>query len=395
MHIKRATRRDVLKATTALAASAFPPPAFAQGQPLKIGFMLPYTGTFAKLGKFIDDGFRLKVEQLGGKLGGRAVEYIQLDDESEPAKATDNMNRLVGRDKVDVVVGTVHSGVAMGMAKVAKDTNTLLIVPNAGANEVTGPMCAPNIWRSSFTNWQPCFPMGKVVYDAGHRNVMTITWRYAAGQQMVEAFKENYLKLGGKVTEELFLPFPQVEFQALLTQIATKKPDAVFAFFAGGGAVKFVKDYAAAGLKTSIPLYGAGFLTDGTLPAQGADAEGIKTTLHYADDLDNPANKAFLAAFKQKTGADGDVYAVQGFDGAALLAIGLDAVKGDTAARDRMYAAMQAAKIDSPRGPISFSKAHNVVQNIYLREVKGGLNRYVSVAHKDLADPALGCRIST
>jgi branched-chain amino acid transport system substrate-binding protein len=395
MPIKRATRRDVLKATTALAASAFPLPAFAQGAPLKIGFMLPYTGTFAKLGKFIDDGFRLKVEQLGGKLGGRAVEYIQLDDESEPAKATDNMNRLVGRDKVDVVVGTVHSGVAMGMAKVAKDTNALLIVPNAGANEVTGPMCAPNIWRSSFTNWQPCFPMGKVVYDAGHRNVMTITWRYAAGQQMVEAFKENYLKLGGKVTEELFLPFPQVEFQALLTQIATKKPDAVFAFFAGGGAVKFVKDYAAAGLKASIPLYGAGFLTDGTLPAQGADAEGIKTTLHYADDLDNPANKAFLAAFKQKTGQDGDVYAVQGFDGAALLAIGLDAVKGDTAARDRMYAAMQAAKIDSPRGPISFSKAHNVVQNIYLREVKGGLNRYVSVAHKDLADPALGCRISS
>ncbi len=394
--IIRATRRDLLKGTAALGlASAFPMPAIAQGAPLKVGFMLPYTGTFAKLGKFIDDGFRLSVEQKGGKLGGRTVEYVQVDDESEPAKATDNINRLVGRDKVDVVVGTVHSGVAMAMAKVAKDTNALLIVPNAGANEVTGPMCAPNIWRTSFTNWQPAFPMGKVMYDAGHRNVMTITWRYAAGQQMVEAFKENFLKAGGKVTEELFLPFPQVEFQALLTQIATKKPDAVFSFFAGGGAVKFVKDYAAAGLKGQIPLYGTGFLTDGTLPAQGADAEGIKTTLHYADDLDNPANKAFLAAFKAKTGLDGDVYAVQGFDAGALLQVGLTAVNGDIAARDKLYAAMQVAKIDSPRGPISFSKAHNIVQNIYLREVKGGLNRYVSVAHKDLADPALGCRISS
>src|ERR1043166_8293890 len=389
-----ATRRDLLKGAATLGlAGAFPMPAIAQGAALKVGFMLPYTGTYAKLGKFIDEAFRLKVEQLGGKLGGRAIEYVQVDDESEPAKGTDNMNRLVGREKVDVVVGTVHSGVAM--AKVAKDTGTTLIVPNAGANDVTRAMCAPNIWRTSFTNWQPCFPMGKVMYDAGHRNIMTITWRYAAGQEDVEAMKESFVKLGGKVVDELYLPFPQVEFQALITQIAQKKPDAVFAFFAGGGAVKFVKDYAAAGLKNAIPLYGPGFLTDGTLPAQGADAEGIKTTLHYADDLDNPANKSFLAAFKKKVGEDGDVYAVQGFDAAALLGIGLDAVKGDFAAKDKLYAAMRDAKIDSPRGPISFSKAHNVVQNIYLREVKGGLNRFVSVAHANLADPALGCRASS
>ena len=390
------TRRDLLKGAAAVSlAGGFAMPAIAQAAPLKVGFMLPYTGTYAKLGKFIDEGFRLKVEMLGGKLGGRAIEYVQVDDESEPAKGTDNMNRLVGREKVDVVVGTVHSGVAMAMAKVAKDTSTLLIVPNAGANDVTRAMCAPNIWRTSFSNWQPCFPMGKVMYDAGHRNVMTITWRYAAGQEDVEALKESFVKLGGKVTEELYLPFPQVEFQALITQIAQKKPDAVFAFFAGGGAVKFVKDYAAAGLKTSIPLYGPGFLTDGTLQAQGADAEGMKTTLHYADDLDNPANKAFLTAFKAKVKDDGDVYAVQGFDAAALLGIGLDAVKGDFAAKEKLYAAMGAAKIDSPRGPISFSKANNVVQNIYLREVKGGLNRYVSIAHADLADPGQGCKLQS
>lgn len=393
------SRRTLLKGASAMAAFAalgrFPSPAIAQGAPIKIGFMLPYSGTYTKLGKYIDQAFRLNVEEKGGKLGGRMVEYVQVDDESEPAKATDNMNRLVAREKVDVVVGTVHSGVAMGMVKVARDANTLLIIPNAGANEATGVMCAPNIWRTSFTNWQPGYPMGKVMYDAGHRNVMTITWRYAAGQQMVDAFKDNYTKAGGKIVEELYVPFPQVEFQALLTQIATRKPDAVFSFFAGGGAVKFVKDYAAAGLKNSIPLYGTGFLTDGTLEAQGADAEGIKTTLHYADDLDNPANKAFIAAFKKKTGEDADVYAVQGYDTATLLEIGLKASGGDVAAREKMYAAMQAAKIDSPRGPISFSKANNVVQNIYLRQVKGGMNRYVSIAHAALVDPAAGCKLAS
>ncbi|MFL5154410.1 MAG: ABC transporter substrate-binding protein, partial [Microvirga sp.] len=301
------TRRTILKRAAGTAAlglaSPFPMPALAQGAPLKVGFMLPYTGTFAKLGKFIDEAFRLKVEQQGGKLGGRQVAFVQVDDESKPEAATDNMNRLVGREKVDVVVGTVHSGVAMAMAKVARDTNTLLIIPNAGANEATGPVCAPNIFRTSFTNWQPAFPMGKVMADAGHKNVATITWRYAAGQQMVEAFKEGYAKAGGggKIVEELLLPFPEVEFQSLITRIGTLRPDAVFSFFAGGGAVKFVKDYAAAGLKDKIPLYGTGFLTDGTIEAQGEAANGIKTTLHYADNLDNPANKAFLEAFKKKT----------------------------------------------------------------------------------------------
>ncbi|MGL4240014.1 MAG: ABC transporter substrate-binding protein [Beijerinckiaceae bacterium] len=380
---------------TAGAAFRFPTPAIAQGSPLKVGLMLPYSGTFAKLGKFIDDGFRLYVEQQGGSLGGRRIEFVQVDDESKPESATDNMNRLVGREKVDVVVGTVHSGVAMAMVKVARDTNTMLIIPNAGANEATGPMCAPHIFRTSFSNWQVCHPMGKVMFDEGRRNVATITWRYAAGTQMIDSFKEGFTKAGGKVVEELALPFPEVEFQALITRIASLKPDAVFAFFAGGGAVKFVKDYAAAGLNRSIPLYGAGFLTDGTIQAQGDAANGVRTTLHYADNLDNPANKAFLAAFKAKTGQDGDIYAVQGYDAGALLNEGLKAVKGDFAARAALTAAMRSAKFDSPRGPVTFNKANNPVQNVYLREVRNGRNELVSIAGQAVDDPARGCRITS
>ncbi|HWL30736.1 MAG TPA: ABC transporter substrate-binding protein [Xanthobacteraceae bacterium] len=392
------TRRALLSgaagAATLAVASPLRSPAIAQQAPLKVGMMLPYTGTYAKLGQFIDEGFRLYVQQKGGKLGGREIAFVQVDDESKPEAATDNMNRLVGREKADVVVGTVHSGVAMAMVKVARDTKTLLIIPNAGANDATGPACAPNIFRTSFSNWQPNFPMGKVMFDAGHRNVATITWRYTAGAEQMNAFKEGFTQAGGKVVEELTLPFPEVEFQALITRIATLKPDAVHAFFAGGGAVKFVKDYVAAGLGKTIPLYGSGFLTDGTIPAQGEAANGLRTTLHYADNLDNPTNLAFLKAFKQRTGQDGDIYAVQGYDAAALLDVGLSAVGGDDKARDKMIAAMGAAKLDSPRGPLSFNKAHNPVQNIYLREVRNGRNEYVSVAQANVDDPARGCKLS-
>jgi branched-chain amino acid transport system substrate-binding protein len=392
------TRRSALQLAGGAAAlgaltNGFPMPAIAQGAPLRVGFMLPYTGTYAALAKNIDGAFRQYIDEKGGKLGGRSVEYVQVDDQAEPAKATDNMTKLVERDKVDVVIGTVHSGVQMAMVKIARETGKLMIIPNAGADAATRAACAPNVFRTSFSNWQPCFPMGKVMADAGHKTAMTITWKYAAGEEDVVAFREGFTKAGGRITGELWVPFPEVEFQSFLTQIAEKKPDGVFAFFAGGGAVKFVKDYAAAGLKQSIPLYGPGFLTDGTLQAQGEAAEGLKTTLHYADDLDNPADTKFRADFSRRYGAQPDVYAVQGYDAAALLAIGLDAVKGDVKATEALYKAMRAAKVDSPRGPLSFSPSQNPVQNIYLREVRNGKNAYVKIAHEALADPGTGCRM--
>jgi branched-chain amino acid transport system substrate-binding protein len=355
--------------------------------------MLPYTGTYAALGTAIENGFRLEVAEQGGKLGGRDVEFFKVDDESDPSKATDNVNKLIKRDQVDVLIGTVHSGVAMAMAKVAKESGTLMIVPNAGADAITGPMCAVNIFRSSFSNWQPGYAMGEVVASKGYKKVVTITWKYAAGDESVHGFKEAFEKGGGQVVKELSLPFPNVEFQALLTEIAATKPDAVYTFFAGGGAVKFVKDYAAAGLKKSIPLFGAGFLTDGTLEAQGGDAEGLLTTLHYAEGLGTPRDNAFRAAYTKAYKIAPDVYAVQGYDAAQMLAAGLNAVKGDVSKKAELTSAIQNARIDSPRGPFTLSSAHNPIQDIYLRQVSGHENKVTGIASKALSDPGRGCHL--
>jgi branched-chain amino acid transport system substrate-binding protein len=292
-----------------------------------------------------------------------------------------------------VLVGTVHSGVAMAMAKAAKDSGTMLIVPNAGADAVTGPMCAPHIFRSSFSNWQPGFAAGEVVAKKGHKKVVTITWKYAAGDESVGGFKEAFTKAGGQIVKELSLPFPNVEFQALLTEIASLKPDAVYTFFAGGGAVKFVKDYAAAGLKKSIPLYGAGFLTDGTLEAQGPDADGLLTTLHYGDSLEVPKDKTFRLNYAKAYKLQPDVYAMQGYDAAQMLGIGLAATKGDISKKAEFAAALEKAKIESPRGTFTLGKNHNPVQDIYLRQVVGKENKVIGVASKSLPDPARGCRM--
>ena len=367
--------------------------ALAQGSKIKIGLMLPYTGTYAALGTAITNGFKLAIDENGGKLAGREVEYFTVDDESDPAKAPDNANKLIKRDQVDVLVGTVHSGVALAMSKVARDNNTLLIIPNAGADEITGPLCAPNVFRTSFSNSQPGIAMGKVMAEQKKKTAVTLTWKYAAGEESIGGFKEAFEAGGGKVIKELYLPFPQVEFQPYLTEIAALKPDVVYVFFAGGGAVKFVKDYAAAGLNKSIQLVGPGFLTDGTLEAQGESAQGLLTTMHYGDGLNNPKNTAFRAAYQKAYRTEPDVYAVQGYDAGQLLIAGVNAVKGDLTKRAELVKAMETAKVDSPRGSFALTKSHNPIQDMYLRKVEGKENKVIGVAVKDLTDPPRGCKL--
>jgi branched-chain amino acid transport system substrate-binding protein len=387
------SRRTILGAGAASAAAALLPRrtvAASKGK-LRIGLLLPYSGTYAALGNNITDAMKLAAQEHAGKLGGREVEWIAVDDESDPAKAPANVNKLIAGERVDILTGPVHSGVAMAMMQIVRQEKTLTIVTNAGAQAVTGTLCAPHVFRTSFSNWQTSYPCADVMLKAGHKKAVLMFWNYSFGQESMAAFKEGYAKGGGTVVKEIAVPFPSTEFQANLSEIASLKPDAVFVFFAGAGAAKFVKDYADAGLKDKVALYGSGFLTEGVLGAQGAAAEGVKTTLHYADALDNAANKKFRDAFKKATGRNADVYAVAGYDTVNALAQALDKVKGDTGAQKEVIAALEAVRLDSPRGTFRFSKAHNPIQDIYLRQVKGGQEVVLGVAMKDAQDPAAGC----
>ncbi len=392
------SRRLVLTRGAALVGAAstsllLPSIARAQSNKVRVGLMLPYTGTFGQIGQTIENAFRMALDEKGGKLGGRDIEWFKVDDESEPSKGVENAQRLVQRDKVDVLIGTVHSGVQMGIHRVVREAGVLNLIPNAGVHAATRAMCAPNVFRTSFTNSQPTMALGKPMMDKGLKRAVWITWKYAAGDEAFEGFKESYTKAGGTIIKELSLPFPNVEFQALLTEIASLKPDAVACFFAGGGAAKFIRDYAAAGLKDRIPLWGSGFLTEGVLDAAGAAAEGVMTTLHYSDSLETARNKQFRLNYAKGFRMQPDVYAVQGYDTGLLLAQGLAAVKGDIGNKQALYQALESQSIDSPRGKWSMSKSHNPIQDFYLRRVENKENKVMGIAAKALADSGAGCRM--
>ena len=393
------SRRLVLTRSAALIGAAssgllLPEMARAQSSKIRVGLMLPYTGAFAPLGVAIENGVRMAINEQGGKLGGREIEWFKVDDESEPSKGIENASKLVQRDKVDVLIGTVHSGVQMGIHKVARESGVLNLIPNAGVHAATRGMCAPNVFRTSFSNSQPTLALGEAMVKRGHKKAVWITWKYAAGDEAFEGFKESYTKAGGTIIKELGLPFPNVEFRALLTEIAALKPDAVACFFAGPSGAKFIKDYAAAGLKGKIPLYGSGFLTEGLLDAAGPAADGIMTTLHYSDSLDTPRNKTFRLEYAKAFRMQPDVYAVQGYDTGLLLIKGANAVKGDLSAKPALYKAMESATIDSPRGKWTMSKSHNPVQDMYLRVVENKENKVIGIAAKGLADSGAGCKMS-
>ena len=393
------SRRSVLTRSAALVGAAsssllLPELAQAQSGKIRVGLMLPYSGAFAPLGVAIENGVRMAINEQGGKLGGREIEWFKVDDESDPSKGIENANKLVQRDKVDVLIGTVHSGVQMGIQKVARDSGVLSLIPNAGVHAATRSLCAPNVFRTSFSNSQPTLALGQAMVAKGHKKAVWITWKYAAGDEAFEGFKESYTKAGGTIVKELGLPFPNVEFQALLTEIAALKPDAVACFFAGPSGAKFMRDFAAAGLKGKIALYGSGFLTEGVLQAAGPAADGVMTTLHYSDSLDTPRNKAFRLEYAKAFKMQPDVYAVQGYDTGLLLVQGANAVKGDLNKKPELYKAMEGAVIDSPRGKWTMSKAHNPVQDMYVRGVKGKENVVQGVAAKALSDSGAGCKLA-
>ena len=390
-------RRQFLSAATATAALAAVPKRFAiAGEaPIRIGLMLPFTGVYATLGENIAAGLELRLKTLGDRLGGRPYEIIRTDSEANPAKAIDNATKLVKGKEVDFVVGPVHSGVAMAMTKVMeKSPKTIMLCPNAGANDLTRGACAPNIFRTSFSNWQTGYSMGAELFKRGHKRIVTLTWKYAAGQEMMSALLEGYAQAGGgEAQEQLWVDFPNTEFQPVLTRIAALKPDAVFAFFSGAGAVKFIRDYAAAIDRSVIPLYGTGFLTEGVLDAVGDAAEGIVTTMHWAETLDTPENKLFMGDFRKATRHQADVFAVQGWDTGTVLYKAIDLVKGDTGATTALIKAMEETQIIGPRGTWTFSKSHNPIQDFYLRRVEKGRNQVLGVAVPKLEDPGIGCKL--
>ena len=398
------TRRKFLGGASAVAAGTAVGPwvlrAHAQGAPIKIGVVLPYTGVYAVLGEIITQAMEMVFARENWTVAGRKIEMVKEDDEMKPPVGIRKTEKLIDSDKVDILTGPVHSGILMGMRDKVHNSKTILIVSNAGADAISRERCSKWIFRTSFSNWQPCQPMGGWVAKNVSKDVFLTAPNYQAGKDMMNAFKETFVPAGGKVVDEDYPKLGETDYAPYLTKIKQSGAKAVFAFFSGTDAVNFVKQFASFGLKQSIKLTGAGFLTEpDVLPAQGTSALGVITGHFYTPLLDNSVNHRFVKDFRDKYfGKMPDGFACQGFDTAEVILRALKAVNGDTQDKDKLVAAIEKVEFDSPRGRFRFDpKTHNVIQPfIYVREVRevyGGLNNVPIDKVADVRDPGTGCTL--
>ena len=400
----RLSRRTFLSGVSAAAAGVavgpWVPKSLAQGGPLKIGLVLPYSGVYQVLGESITQGMELVFAREGNKVAGRDVVMIKEDDEMQPPVGIRKTEKLIESDKVDILTGPVHSGILMGMRDKVHNSKTILIVSNAGADAISRERCSKWIFRTSFSNWQPNQPMGGWVAKNVSKEVFITAPNYQAGKDQLNAFKETFVPAGGKLIGEEYPKLGETDYAPLLTKIRQSGAKAVYAFFSGTDAVNFVKQYDQFGLKGQVKLTGAGFLTEpDVLPAQGKAALGIITGHFYTPQLDSPVNKKFVSDFKAKfAGKTPDGFACQGHDTAEVIVRALKTVNGNTQDKDKLVAALEQVQFESPRGWFSFDrKTHNVVQPyIYVREVKevaGGLDNVPIDRVAKVADPGTGCTL--
>ncbi|MFJ3727244.1 ABC transporter substrate-binding protein [Streptomyces sp. NPDC090045] len=345
-----------------------------QSGPVKIGLLVPQSGTYKALGDDMKQGFELYVAQHGGRLGGREVQIVVADEGETADSGKAAAEKLVKQDRVLAVSGVVSSATINGVKDLFETSKVPLVGSNASPTTLTG---TKYVWRTSYVNDEPGKALGRHVAEKAGGPVFLIAAGYQAGKDEIEGFKSTFLPAGGKIAgEEVYTPFPATKnFQPYLAQIENSGAKAVFCFYAGGAAVDFVKQYRDFGLAGKIPLYAPGFLTEGgVLKGQGEAATGILTALNYSADLDNAANKQFAPAYRTAYGADPTTYAMASWDAAQVLDKAIGAAGASVTPETVNAAIATVGDIDSPRGTWRFNGGGTPVQPWYLREVRQGAN---------------------
>jgi branched-chain amino acid transport system substrate-binding protein len=333
---------------------------------LKIGVIVTLSGPAASLGQQARNGFALAVKDLGGKMAGRDVEVTVVDDELKPDAAVTKVKGLLERDHVDFVVGPIFSNILQAIHRPVTESKTFLISPNAGPSSYAGKACSPFFYVTSYQNDQVHEILGKVAQDRGYKRVYIMVPNYQAGKDSVAGFKLDYK---GEIVEESYVPLGTLDFQVELSKIASLKPDAVFTFMPGGMGVSLVKQYRQAGLADSIPVLSAFTVDESTLPAQQDAAVGMFGGANWAPNLDNPANKKFVAGYEAAYESVPGTYAMQAYDAALLINSAVTAVKGDLTNKDAVIAALKKADFTSPRGNFKFNTNGYPIQDFYLTKV--------------------------
>jgi branched-chain amino acid transport system substrate-binding protein len=351
----------------------------ASAQDVKVGVVLPFTGVGAELAQQIDRGMELYLKLNADQVKPYTITLIKRDSKApDGAAAKIAVQELLTQDKVDALAGWVYSPDAIASAPVVNAGKKLAVIMNAATSFITN--LSGDYVRTSFTMWHSSYALGEAAAKTLHAKTAVVAYTdYPPGKDSLEAFRKAFEANGGKVLDAIPAGGPgQVpDFTPFFQRAKDEKPDVLFVFVpAGDHASAVVKTYGALGMRADgIKLIGPGDITqDIKLQGMGDAAIGLITMGHYNADLDNPRNKAFVAAWKKEYGPDStpDFTAVGGYDGMAAIVHAVQATKGKMDG-DEAVKSLLGWKFDSPQGPIMIDpETRDIIMNEYLSEVVKG-----------------------
>ena len=332
-------------------------------EPVKIGFITSLSGPAGIIGKHMKDSVELALDHLGRKMGGLDVEVIYGDDQRKPDVGKQLADEMLKKHKVNFVSGIIWSNVMLAVAPTVTGAGTIMVGTNAGPHELAGKMCHELYFTTSWQNDETPEAMGKYMQDQGLNDVYAMAPNYAAGKDMINGFK-RYFK--GRIVDEVYTKLGQQDYQAEITQLRSKNPKAVFAFYPGGMGIQFLRQYDQAGLRGKLPLYTVYTVDEISIPAVKDAAVGIKEARFWSPDLKNAASEKYVSDYKKKYGKLPVFYGAQSYDAIMLIDSAVKATKGDLKDSKALALAMRKANYPSIRGPFQFNVNHHPIQNFYL-----------------------------
>jgi len=367
---RRLSRRSVLAGTAAGAAAAltrFPAPAIAQNAPFKLGLLTVKTGPLAQGGIQMEQGVLTYLKEKNYTLGGRKVDFVSADTGGNPAGAKTKAQELVERDKVDVILGPLAAFELYAINEYVQQQKTPTL-SLAAADNLTQRTPNPFLLRASATSSQAMHPMGHyAATELKLKRVVCVVEDFAFGYEQMGGFQSAFEKDGGCVTKKLWPPIVTPDYTPYIAQI--EDCDGVCQGFAGSNPLRFMKQYATAGLKYPVVTGETGG-DDALLHSFGDEAVGLVSCSPYTLDLESDGNQRFVSEIQKNYNVIPGFYAAGLYVNGQVIDAGLKAAGGDASDKTKLMNALKAVILtDTPRGPIKFDHLNNVVGTFYVRRV--------------------------
>lgn len=353
------SRRVHLALATVAVCAALPVAALAQTQdPVRVGLVSSKSGIFAQQGEEVIRAIEFAIEEANTKGGidGRKVEVQEADDEGTPDAGRRAAEKLA-RDGYNLLIGAIPSSISLALAPNLERWDAVYFVVASKSDKITGDTCRARSFRTNHSDAMDIAMIGEWAKGFKEKTYASIAADYVWGRDSSESFAKSVKTEGKEVKIQLYAPMGTKDFSPYIAQLKEAKVDAIWVAEVGRDAIAFVKQAQEFGLIPQTKLIGHALIQNFMVTATDKSLDGTPGTTGYTPDIDNPRNKAFVAAWKAKFNRLPTDNEGQAYNGAQVMFEGVKKAKSVKPAD--VAKALSGATIDSIYGPVVMRAADN------------------------------------